>query len=157
MLTLILPHALEQRLRRELKSAGACEIGGIVVAEHTGHSEFLVHDMTFHKAGTFARFIRRIEDALGSLKAFFQRTKHEYTRFNYIGEWHSHPSFAPEPSARDDETMVEIATDRNVGANFVVLLIVKLNDAGSLLQSLHTYLPDGSKHRSRVVIQSPSI
>jgi hypothetical protein len=84
------------------------------------------------------------------LRAFFQRAQHDYTRFNYIGEWHSHPSFEPIPSLRDDTSMREIIQDPEVGANFVVLLIVKLNQAGQILASVHTYLPDGSKHSSAV-------
>jgi hypothetical protein len=44
----------------------------------------------------------------------------------------------------------KIVQDHGVGANFVVLLIVKLTGAGQLLASVHTYLPDGSKHLSVV-------
>jgi hypothetical protein len=44
--------------------------------------------------------------------------------------------------------MMEILQDTTVGANFVVLLIVKLVRGAELLATVHTYLPDGSKHRS---------
>jgi hypothetical protein len=78
---------------------------------------------------------------------------HDYRRFNYVGEWHSHPSFEPEPSSRDDTSMREIVQDPKVGANFVALLIVKLDGNGSLLASMHAYLPDGGKHRGNVTIK----
>jgi hypothetical protein len=118
------------------------------MAEHVAVNEFSLREMTFHRRGTFASFVRRIEDALGRLRSFFEETKHNYRRFNYIGEWHSHPSFVPEPSPRDDASMREIVTDPDVGAKFVVLLVVKLEDSSRISGSLHTYLPDGSRHRS---------
>jgi hypothetical protein len=46
--------------------------------------------------------------------------------------------------------MRDIATDPKVAANFVVLLILKLEASGALAASLHTYLPDGSKVASRL-------
>ena len=46
--------------------------------------------------------------------------------------------------------MHQIADDPKVGANFVVLLIVKLYWYGALVAGVHTYLPGGVKHRSSV-------
>ena len=59
--------------------------------------------------------MRRIEDALDRIASFFDRVNHEYVRFNYIGEWHSHPSFEPEPSTKDDLSMQDIVEDPEVG------------------------------------------
>jgi JAB domain-containing protein similar to deubiquitination enzymes len=82
------------------------------------------------------------------------RVNHDYVRFNYWGEWHSHPSFELEPSEKDDISIREIVEDRDVGANFVVLLIVKLADKGELLTRAYTYLPNGTKHESTVSVES---
>jgi len=120
------------------------------MAEHVGINEFEIKDLTVHRRGAFASFVRRIEDAVGRLLSFFDHVNHDYTRFNYIGEWHSHPSFSLEPSSPDDASMRQIVEDSEVGANFVVLLIVKLDAKGGLAATVHTYLPDGSKHRSEV-------
>jgi [CysO sulfur-carrier protein]-S-L-cysteine hydrolase len=135
MLSLTLPRDLRDRLVTELRGAGTHEIGGILLAEHAGFNEFIIRDMTFHRAGTFSSFVRKIEDALGRLKSFFHDTNHQYSRFNYIGEWHSHPSFAPEPSQRDDSSMRDIIQDLNVGANFVVP-ILDVTCANSLCHGL---------------------
>jgi hypothetical protein len=124
-----------------------------MMAEHTGHNEFDIKDITIHCSGKIASFVRRIERALGQLRMFFDRTNYNYTRFNYIGEWHSHPCFEPEPSCQDDFSMETIIQDRGVGANFVVLLIVKLDLSGKLVATAHTYLPDGQKHRSAVLLR----
>jgi proteasome lid subunit RPN8/RPN11 len=147
-LTLLLPPEIQAEILAALQASGQREVGGILMAEHVARDTFAVQSITVHKRGTFASFVRRIEEVLAPLRAFFRRANQEYTRFNYIGEWHSHPSFVPVPSPQDDASMREIVQDARVGANFVVLLIVKLVGEGRLEASVYTYLPDGSKHRS---------
>lgn len=124
------------------------------MAEHVGPNEFKVSDITVHRRGGIASFVRRIEDALGKLNLFFNRTAHDYRRYNYLGEWHSHPLFEPMPSTPDDMSMLEIVQDESVGANFVVLLIVKLNPNGKLIGTAHTYLPDGRRVRSTIILDN---
>jgi [CysO sulfur-carrier protein]-S-L-cysteine hydrolase len=89
VLTLNIPHETVERLTLALRRAGHREVGGILMAEHVGHNVFTVRDVTLHGMGGIARFVRRMEEALGGLHSFFARSSHEYTRFNYIGEWHS--------------------------------------------------------------------
>lgn len=151
MIKLILPPELIHVLVVSLQKAGQREIGGILMAEHVGPNEFKVCDITVHRRGAIASFVRRIEDAIGKLRLFFQRTDHDYQRFNYLGEWHSHPMFEPTPSTTDDISMLEIVQDKSVGANFVVLLIIKLDSNEGLVGTAHTYLPDGGKSRSRII------
>lgn len=151
MLNLILPPDLIQVILAALREAGQREIGGILMAEHVGPNEFKVCELTVHRRGAIASFVRLIEDAVGKLRQFFQRTDHDYKRFNYLGEWHSHPLFEPTPSKTDDISMLEIVQDKSVGANFVVLLIVKLDTNGQLAGTAHTYLPDGGRVRSSII------
>jgi [CysO sulfur-carrier protein]-S-L-cysteine hydrolase len=153
MLTLTVPAEVTSRLEEALTRSGKHEIGGVMMAEHVGANAFVVREVTIHKRGTFASFIRRIEDAWSALTRFFNNTKRDYRRFNYIGEWHSHPSFEPIPSMPDHAAMAEIATDRDVGANFVVLMIVKLDLHGSMIGTAHTYLPNGICAQSNLVLQ----
>jgi len=152
MLTLVLPVDITTRLHEALVRSGKREVGGVLMAEHVALNEFVVRDLTIHRRGTFASFIRRIEDAWMVLSRFFERTKRDYRRFNYIGEWHSHPSFEPVPSAQDHQSMREIALDESVAANFVVLMIVKLGPQGILIGTAHTYLPDGSYQQSELIL-----
>lgn len=153
MLTLILPADIGSRLKQALVRAGTGEVGGILMAEHTRENEFTVRDVTIHKRGGFASFVRLIEEALSNLNIFFERTQKNYTRFNYIGEWHSHPSFSPVPSQQDHISMYEIITDPSVAANFVVLVILKLDSERSLIGTVHLYLPDGMVKKSKLIIQ----
>lgn len=113
------------------------------MAEHVGPDHFKVRQVTV-QGGRFASFIRGTSSALRALRKFFSQSNHDYTRFNYLGEWHSHPSFSVEPSSIDHQSMLEIVTNPKVGATFVVLLIFKLVGREELQGSAHAYLPDGT-------------
>lgn len=123
------------------------------MAEHAGHNHFIVREVTVQRRGSIARFVREVRAALSGIRAFFDRTAHEYGKYNYLGEWHSHPSFVPEPSGTDHASMHEIINDPDVGATFVVLVIVKLDAHGRLVGTAHTYLPGGTVHRSDLLIE----
>jgi len=72
------------------------------MAEHTGPNQFEVLDLTIHVRGTIAYFFRKLEEAVTRLKSFFFRVNHDYVRFNYLGEWHSHPRMSSAwPSSTD--------------------------------------------------------
>ena len=88
-----------------------------------------------------------------ALSAFFRRSHDDFARFNYLGEWHSHPSFTVNPSDVDHRSMLDIVTNPGVRANFVVLLIFKLGAHNELEGSAHTYLPDGSIWPSTLTLE----
>lgn len=89
---------------------------------------FRVVDISVQRSGgSHANFMRNPTDHKAALQAFFDRTGNDYMRFNYLGEWHSHPSFEPVPSITDIHTMQSIVEDPAVGANFAILLVAKLN------------------------------
>lgn len=139
---ILLPDRIEQRLTIALKKAGNQEIGGILMGEHVADAIYRVQDLTIQcRGGTWVSFVRVIQDTLGPLRRFFHRTGHNFTRFNYLGEWHSHPSFSLQPSRLDHEAMWEIVGDPEVGANFVVLMIVRVTPAGQLEGTATVYLP----------------
>jgi hypothetical protein len=56
---------------------------------------------------------------------FFERTEHKYSRFNYIGEWHSHPSFEVSPSGTDLDSMRRLVRDPGFKGRFAVLMITR--------------------------------
>jgi proteasome lid subunit RPN8/RPN11 len=141
-MNLLLPPDIVSRMVDALAQAGPREIGGILMGEHIGVDTFRVKDLTVQrKGGTFAAFMRLVEQIVEPLHAFFRSTKHDYTRFNYLGEWHSHHSFTLKPSGCDHTTMSQIVTDPQLGARFVVLLLVKLNTSKRLEHSATVYQP----------------
>lgn len=154
MLTVSIPTQVQRTLHKALQAAGSDECGGVLMGEHLAPGHFAVRQLTVQDGGRFASFIRETRSALRALSRFFRQSGHDYARFNYLGEWHSHPSFSVQPSMTDHQSMLDIVTDVRVGANFVVLLIFKLSRQGELEGSAHTYLPDGSFARSTLVLES---
>jgi proteasome lid subunit RPN8/RPN11 len=142
-LKIIIPLQIKDQLVAVLTNAGDRETGGIVMGEHVGIDEFLVKEITVEpKLGTFASFLRSLSHALSSLNRFFQRTQYNYIRYNYMGEWHSHPCFPTTPSSKDISTMVDAINDKKIGANFLVLLIFKLNISASIESTATVFSPD---------------
>jgi integrative and conjugative element protein (TIGR02256 family) len=116
-----------KRLHRELRRAGEQEIGGLLMGEHVRDDIFRVVDISVQRSGgSHSCFVRDPSDHKTQLDEFFARTKGDYSRFNYLGEWHSHPSFEAVPSSTDMETMQSIVSDPDVGVNFLALMVVKL-------------------------------
>ena len=139
---ILLPHDVAEKLVSALQDAGRREIGGVLMGEHVSEGVFRIRDLTVQRrGGTFASFVREVRAVLAPLRRFFHETGHDYARYNYLGEWHSHPSFTTEPSGKDSESMWRIVEDPTVGAHFAVLVIVRLADAGELEGSATAYLP----------------
>jgi proteasome lid subunit RPN8/RPN11 len=116
-------------------------------------SAFQAIEFTVQKhPGKFAQFVIDLVQAVHDAARFFDRTEHHYTRFNYIGEWHSHPSFEVQPSSKDMATMRALVSDLEFKGNFAVLLIVRLNndhlDCGAWL-----FEPNGSEQRITLDIE----
>src|ERR1700741_5319800 len=87
---ILLTQAVIQRLRRELRSAGRREIGGVLMGEHVQETMFRIVDLSVQRSGgSAAHFVRDPSQTQAALAAFFSRTSGDYERFNYIGEWHS--------------------------------------------------------------------
>jgi [CysO sulfur-carrier protein]-S-L-cysteine hydrolase len=118
---------IEPRLCAALRKAGRREIGGMLLAEQLGPGHFRIIDFSLDAfSGSHTRFRRDPKTHQKVLDEFFQRTGRDYQRFNYLGEWHSHPSFSVKPSLEDIETMTDIVENGNSAITFAVLLIVRL-------------------------------
>lgn len=116
-------------MRQALRKAGVQEIGGQIFGEQLAPSDFRVLELTIQRQhGTIARFMVNLAHAASHALRFFDRTRHHYEKFNYIGEWHSHPSFAVAPSGTDRETMCTLVESPSFRGTFAVLLIVRLDD-----------------------------
>jgi proteasome lid subunit RPN8/RPN11 len=114
------------KLRGALRAAGSREIGGVLMGEQIAPGHFRVVDLSIDsQTGGRAHFVRSSEAHAEALSAFFHETGHQYDRFNYLGEWHSHPRFAVTPSAQDVASMIDLVEGER-GIEFAVLLIVRL-------------------------------
>lgn len=120
-----IPKLLRERMRKALSRARRHEIGGILMAEQIEAGHFRLVDFTIDEAtGGAAHFVRSVEHHQSALSGFYERTSSEYGRFNYLGEWHSHPNHLPIPSSTDIASMQALVrVERDIA--FAMLLIVR--------------------------------
>lgn len=145
-----LPVDQTARLVAALEKAGKREIGGQLFGEQLAPSDFDVTELTIQaRRGSFARFMVDLLQAARDAMHFFDRTKHHYTRYNYIGEWHSHPSFAVYPSGTDLATMRALVGDARFAGSFAVLMIVRL-DGGTLSAASWVFDPQGNEFEANL-------
>lgn len=118
---------IEARIRGALREAGQREVGGMLLGEQIAPSRFRVVDVTVDlRTGSHSAFRRDPAAHRQALDDFFRRTGRDFRRFNYLGEWHSHPSFSVQPSAIDLHTMMKIVGYPESEIAFAALLIVRL-------------------------------
>lgn len=111
------------------------------MGEDLGRDAFRVKEISVQRhGGTFASFVRFVNDCLAPLQKFFRANRNEFRKFNYMGEWHSHHSFELIPSMEDHRSMFEIIEDDRVGANFVVLFLVKLDSSAEVDGAVFVYV-----------------
>lgn len=134
------------KLVAALKRAGKREIGGQLFGEQLAPSDFVVTELAVQaRPGTVARFVVDLLQAARDAVRFFDRTEHRYTQYNYIGEWHSHPSFTVQPSGPDIATMRSLVRDPEFKGLFAVLVIVRL-DGDTLSAGACLFDPQGAEH-----------
>lgn len=136
---LILPRNQAGRLKVLLAKAGRREIGGVLMGEQMAVDCFRIVDLSVDElTGSAAHFVRSPEHHRAALDTFFERTGRDYARFNYLGEWHSHPSYSTRPSAEDVHAMTDLVTgERSI--DFSVLLIARLRFLGWLEASAFVF------------------
>jgi [CysO sulfur-carrier protein]-S-L-cysteine hydrolase len=153
MLKIRLPPEVRATMTRACRRAGIRETGGMLFGEHVAPGDFRVVEATVAGTGTVAQFLRDLVGSLAHLEKFFRRTRHDYQRFNYLGEWHSHPSFALTPSHTDDSTMYDLVHDAATNARFAVSIIVKLADE-QLHAAAFTYFPQTARETSELIFEN---
>lgn len=137
-----LPTNVLRRMRSQLLRAGRREIGGMMMGEEVGDQVFQVVDFSVDAtSGTNTNFVRDADHHDQVLSAFFKKTGADYRRFNYLGEWHSHPSFSVHPSLQDVHAMQDLV-DGSGGVDFAALLIVRLRWYWRFECSAHLFVCD---------------
>lgn len=129
------PAPLRRSLKRRVRRAGRLETGGILMAEQIEPGHFRIAEFTVDsRTGSAAHFVRSVDEHRRSLEDFFTRTGSDFSRFNYIGEWHSHPNHSPLPSGQDIRSMQSLVQGEN-DIPFALLLIVRAKWSGLMLSA----------------------
>lgn len=119
------------RLAAELARAGAREIGGVLVGEHVAGNCFRLLDLSVQRrGGGHSHFTRDPLKAAQFVNQAILDAGGDPTRINYLGEWHSHPSFSASPSIVDVGQMQRIVEDPDEVAGFAVLIVVSGRPTG---------------------------
>lgn len=125
-------------LQNYLKQGGKREIGGWLVAEQTAPGEFDLVDFTVDlEAGTRDRFDSLPELHSKQMDRILLANSDRVGRVDYLGEWHSHPTFPPTPSEIDLASMTDMVEHR--GPSFAALVIVRLVGGVSIQATITTF------------------
>jgi hypothetical protein len=142
---------VDARLRKALHQAGQREIGGMLFAEQLAPAHFRVMDFSLDLfSGSHTHFRREPRMHQKALTEFFEKTGRDFNRFNYLGEWHSHPSFSVTPSTEDVETMQSLVENDSGAVSFALLLIVRLRFWLWMDHSLTTFARGYRPQRARI-------
>ena len=141
MITVILNHNCVSKLRDALHAAAEIEIGGVLAAEQIAEGTFRVLDISIQQGFSASRFVREPKIHRKFIVDFHERMGYQFERYNYIGEWHSHPNFSTMPSTEDFLEMQRLVEDPEQKSTFLTLLVVRLNQNESISGTIHGFRP----------------
>lgn len=141
--------------KKDLLKAGNREIGGVLYGEQIAEGDFQLIHATRQRfgGGTKERFYRHGRPARKAIEELHDAHGGDAERFNYLGEWHSHPNAPAMPSLRDEVTMFQLLADQAGAVNFLVLLIVRLNSSGTLEIGAAAYLTSSHRLACTIIIE----
>ncbi|MEM1154830.1 MAG: Mov34/MPN/PAD-1 family protein [Pseudomonadota bacterium] len=129
----------------DLNRARRKEIGGVLFGEQISEGDFRIVKATRQRffGGTAMTFKRRGTAARKAILDLHKQFGGDPRKYNYLGEWHSHPNAPALPSPQDELTMGELLADQGGAVNFLVLLIVKLDAKARFHIAARSYLASG--------------
>lgn len=150
-----IPKTTIEHWASDLKAAGQREIGGVLFGEQIAVGDFRLVEATRQHflGGTAMTFNRRGGTARKEILRLHEKTGGNPERFNYLGEWHSHPNAPSVPSLQDEITMYELLADQAGAVNFLVLIIVRLEAEARVCIGAQTYVGSGHKLNCEIEIE----
>ena len=136
---------LIEQWRADLSRAGAREIGGVLFGEQLAEGDFRIVKAMRQRfpGGTATSFHRHGSSARRQILALHKKFGSDPERFNYLGEWHSHPNAPVWPSRQDEVTMYKLLADQGESVNFLILMILRLDDQRRVQIGAMTFLSSG--------------
>ncbi|MGH1414078.1 MAG: Mov34/MPN/PAD-1 family protein [Pelagimonas sp.] len=137
-LSLTIPPAQWNAMRGCLEKGGLREIGGWLAAEQLAPGTFELVGFTVDlDVGTHNRFASLPTTHGAQLDGILAANADRSGRVDYLGEWHSHPTFPPVPSDIDVAAMTKMVEES--GPSFATLLIVRLLGMAVLQATITTF------------------
>jgi proteasome lid subunit RPN8/RPN11 len=134
-----------------LKNGGIREIGGWLVAEQIAPGEFELVGFTVDlEVGTRDRFHSFPSLHNEQLDQLLAENGNRLGRVDYLGEWHSHPTFPPVPSEMDMAAMIDMV--ENSVPSFAALVIVRLLGAAKIEATITTFQRGEPPVKGRLII-----
>ncbi len=154
-----IPTEVIERWASDLAGAGRKEIGGVLFGEQIAEGDFRIVAATRQRffGGTATTFKRRGAVARNDILDLHRKFGGDPERFNYLGEWHSHPNAPAMPSLQDEVTMYQLLADQGTAVNFLVLIIVRLDTQRRFHIGARTYLASGHKLNCEVEIEGGAV
>jgi len=154
-LEIIIPAKITSLIKKHIDKYSPLETKGALFAEHLGDNIFKIDSVYLEpKPGTTTYVklvVNRVYQAFQN--SFHKKHQYHFSKFNYIGDWHSHPLFECIPSSFDVE---EVQKDlKNSNANFLVQLILKVNQ-DKLIGNAFYYSNQVSAKKIHLVIENDS-
>ena len=122
-------------------------------AEKTGNEEYKIEDVYFESSvGNFA-FVKLYNNKKYKkfCNEYFKRHMDDYENHNYIGDWHSHPSFSCYPSMFDKEEVIKDLECSN--AKFLIQVILK-DDNNKLIGNAFLYNMCETATKVKLIIEN---
>jgi hypothetical protein len=144
-----------ERWTSDLKGAGLKETGGVLFGEQIAEGDFRIVEATRQRffSGSATTFKRRGAAARKDILDLHKRFDGDPERFNYLGEWHSHPNAPVVPSLQDEITMYKLLAEQGEAVNFLVLIIVRLDAEAGFHIGARTYLASGHKLNCEIELE----
>ena len=135
---IIIQNDVKTKLYEALTKAGINEIKGACFAYNSSPNVFEIEEVYISPVqGTFAFSNLIINYKYKKFERdYFKRHNYDYEKHNYIGDWHSHPSFDCIPSQYDIKEVLDELSKSN--ANFLIQLILKIEN-GKLIGNCYYY------------------
>ncbi|TKD13770.1 hypothetical protein FBT96_19055 [Rhodobacter capsulatus] len=150
-LSLTVPRSQLANLQIYLAQGGKREIGGWLVAEQIAPGEFELVGLTVDlETGTRDRFDSLPEPHSKQMDRILLENSGRVGRVDYLGEWHSHPTFPPIPSKIDLTSMMHMV--ENSGPSFAALVIVRLMRNASIQATITTFQRGQMPEVGRLII-----
>ena len=151
LLSLTIPAAQWNAMRGCLTTGSLREIGGWLAAEQLAPGKFELVGFTVDlDVGTHNRFSSLPTTHGTQLDDILAANADRKGRVDYLGEWHSHPTFPPVPSDIDVAAMTKMV--EKSGPSFATLLIVRLLGAAVLQATITTFQRGLPPEQGRLII-----